>query len=135
MNISSITDKKISQRTHSRPTLNLFQRFVSLSPILMYAGVYLLAVRAASLLGHWPLPGTDDPKMIGGGDLIYSALALINILPGWVGLASIIIWPGLTVLIWRFSSKTAKIWTVAVFILGWVLLWADPASILNWWFD
>ena len=133
--VSTITDQRLSQRTHSRRTLIFFQRFVSLSPVLTYVGVFLLALRAASLLGHWPLVGTDDPKMIGGGDLIYSGLALINVLLGLVGLGSIIIWPVLTAATWKFSSKAARIWTIAVFIMGWVLLWADPALLLGWWFD
>ena len=115
--------------------LSALYKYVSTSPALWLATLALLAWRASTLLGHWPVAWADDPKTFGGDDAIYMLLGVAAIVQGLVTAVSIVSWPILTVSVWKVSTKSTKIWTASIFILGWILILIDPAAWVVWWFD
>jgi hypothetical protein len=81
-----------------------FQTFLAVYPYVPLVLLYLLAFRAVTHRGHWPLPGLDDPKNFGQNDALYVGLydSLHWLLVPWTEMFGM--FPGVGVpLYWIFS--------------------------------
>lgn len=108
-------------------------------PWLWIGCLYGCAVRAAMVLGHWPIVWKNDPKLIADQDWLYQTLYHSVDRLFLPVVASIPLWIGLMVVARRHYSPVLKSWLVSLFIGGWVVVMliflVDPGAVLAWYFD
>ncbi len=129
------------QTSKSEPTRSMTRFGLILTAVLATAPfalmtlVHLLSLRAAMLLGHWPLVSIDDPKYIIENDFLYTALGYAICVPLCALIASLPLTPVL--LFWgrkRFKFGIRCTLTL-LFAIGWIWLFSDPLRRMAWWID
>ena len=92
----------------------------------------VMAVNCRLGLGHWPKPMTENYS-----SRTYELLESLFILSGYFALflAGPVVLLGLII---GFSDRLNR-WRVALYAIGWAFLfgvmWLDPTSFTEWWFD
>jgi hypothetical protein len=108
-----------------------------LPPLLLMASLILLSWRGSILLGHWPLPFTDDPSVICKGDVLFQTLYSLS--GGMVALTagSIVIWFALMLHLGLRGLLTLRpfLQLTLTGYLVWTLIASDPSLRLEWWID
>jgi len=105
---------------------------VTAAPWLAIAGMAAWAWRASVSLGHWPIPLTDDPKFIAMGDQIYDRLGeLAHTLLNLAFLSPFIL-PVLAAVTWRDYRGGMRLWLIALYVAGLVMIVLDPFGLLAW---
>ncbi|KAB8143485.1 hypothetical protein F8S13_10795 [Chloroflexia bacterium SDU3-3] len=107
----------------------------ALAPLLVIGCLYVFSWRAAFLIGHWPQPSIDDPKFIAPDCRICDALYMLTL--------PLLLWPFIALVAFPFLSLVLRrvyLWRwqtllIIVFVVGWLLLIADPSERLSWYFD
>ena len=124
----------------------ILQWLIAGLPLWFTLALFGLSARAAQLIGKMPQPSQDDPARIGVNDGIYQMLyRLADVLFAGV-VYSWLIWLigtiALTFLgIWHWKRNQAKGWVrwgwvaIAVYLIGFLILWIEPTNRLGWWFD
>jgi hypothetical protein len=108
---------------------------VTAAPWLFIAGMAAWAGRAAAILGHWPVPLTDDPKFIATGDQLYGRLGeLSDVLGYWLTLSPFIL-PVLAAVTWRDYRRGTRLWLIGAYVAGLVMIVLDPLGLFAWMAD
>ena len=107
-------------------------------PLLVVATLFAASWRAAALIGHWPAVYVDDPWFIAPDDVLYVFLrGAVSAIGEWWDVALFAL-PVLTILIAALRPKYPRLrlaFLVLAFVVGFVLLWADPGDRFRWWAD
>jgi len=115
-----------------RATVALFVVTV-LAPVIPLASYYLLSCRGMQVLGHWPRPMADDPKIICEGDPLYQRLYHIadyaEACGGWLLYTNF----ALAIHLRRNLSRKTWLWAIALFWIVWIIFAND--SRFSWWLD
>ena len=122
----------------SKPALSataVLHGLLAISPLILTYWLSRLAQRAASLIGHWPVPMINDPKWIGPRDSQYQHLFDVC---SWIErpvLCGFFLWIITAVLFWRWYSVRLRCWLLGLFVFSWGILWLNPWQLLPWWID
>ena len=104
------------------------------APLAVVTGLYILSWGASVVLGHWPRPWIDDPKLIAGGplyDLLYGVTVLL--LPIWI--SSLFLFPLTTFVLWRAQSPRLRWLSLGLYVAGWVLVGIAMGDRMQWLMD
>jgi hypothetical protein len=115
--------------------LSFVHVLISVWPLACVAAVHITYVRAAMILGRWPIPMVDDPKGIAG-------VAFLGRMTEWTFEAMPLSWAlaaivPLVALIRKQSQLAAPLvfLTVLFNIIGIAALAVDPVRALEWYAD
>ena len=131
--LDSLTREPLSGRAFR--VYAVIQHSLALAPLLAVAVVYLCAWRIQAVIGHWPRVSLDDPKFAAPGDwltnLLYSAVIPLLL---W-SFVAVPILPFLTWLLWRKYPRWWSLLLLVVFLIGLLLVRADPGMRFTWYMD
>ncbi len=109
------------------------------APLSAIAAINLLAWRASVKLGHWPVPGQDDPECILPNDMLYQVLLPSVGLLFLAAITSVHLFPLLMMLMVGLRRRTYSVLAQCIFVLifvgGWVLFRLDPGASFTWFID
>lgn len=118
-----------------RRVLVMLHHLFALAPLLILVNLYLFSWRATTLIGHWPQPFRDDPQFIVYDDILSEQLyLLVNPLFFWA-LVGFVALPVLTIFLRRVYPRWWTIGIICLFLIGWVLLFAEPTDRIVWYMD
>jgi hypothetical protein len=140
--MSNVTSSVHPGDKHTRPeAANLPYRLVialhwllAAAPLAIVTALYVLSWRGLAVLGHWPRPWIDDPKLVAGGplyDLLYGVTFLL--LPIWI--SSLFLFPLTSVVMWRAQSPRLRWLSLGLFVAGWVLVGTATGDRMAWLMD
>jgi len=124
----------------------IIQWLIAWFPSLLMLALIGLSARATQLIGKVPQPSRDDPAHIGANDGTYQRLyeltdvlfkgVLYSLLPWLVGTIALV-----CLSIWCWKRNQSRGWVrsgwvaIAVYFIGFLILWMEPTNLLGWWFD
>ena len=113
------------------PVRQLFKA-ISYLPLWYIGSLYLFALAATLVLGHYPVCSTNDPKSLG-----LSPLYLLVMLFQWLGYYWVLLWPvvlGATILLKLPWKRPVLVFGIGLTLVGVQFLF-DPLLTLCWYAD
>ncbi|MDQ3705611.1 MAG: hypothetical protein M3437_10395 [Chloroflexota bacterium] len=124
----------ISDKLGTVPLMVLHHLLMFL-PWIVEGLLYVFSWHVESEIGHWPMPGVDDPKFVAWGnpisDVLYVAIQ-------WSYSLSCITFGFFLFLTWALRRLYPKAWTwlmVILYLTGWGLFFSDPGGRFSWFLD
>jgi hypothetical protein len=123
------------QQTLGIKLLLLLHHLLAFAPSLLIAWIYALAWRASILLGHWPRPKIDDPKFAIPADRLFDILYYPSSFVFVWFAVSLIVFPLLTVVLWRHNQWLRTLLLILVYVVGWLIGGILPNNAFTWFVD
>jgi hypothetical protein len=108
---------------------------LSQMPVALVVTLFAFGVHAAHILGHWPTPMIDDPKLIDPVDPLYDRLFDASFFSFLAALFGFPIWLGMTVVRFARLSKAGRAFHLLACLGGWLVVLNEPHNLLGWVLD